>query len=150
MSLEGEDEDNPILSFKTTRKSNRNNISSIYNEQEMMIPWSDRRYEIMRYIDDNGSRTMQRRRRWQVKSTTMQGHRQRQIEDDAEAQTTMDRRRCGGADDDRRWYGGETENTDGDTKKTNGDTEKTAQLCRKRLQNLLNFFQNVFLLLFNN
>ena len=52
MSLEGEDEDNPILSFKTTRKSNRNNISSIYNEQEMMIPWSDRRHEIMRYIDD--------------------------------------------------------------------------------------------------
>ena len=121
MSLEGEDDDNPILSFKTTRKSNRNNISSIYNEQKMMIPWSDRRHEKMRYRDDDGSRTMQRRR-------------QRQIGDDARAQTTTDRGWCKGADDDGQQYRGETEKTD-------GDTETTAQLCRRWRQNLQKVFK---------
>lgn len=37
VSLEDED-DNRVLSFKITRKFNRNNISSIYNEHEIMIP----------------------------------------------------------------------------------------------------------------
>ena len=64
----------------------------------------------MRYKDDDGSRTMQRRiRQW--------------IEDDAWAQTTTDRGRREGTDDNWRRYKGETETTD-------GNTETTAKLTK--------------------
>lgn len=37
VSLEDDNDDNRVLSFKITKKFNRNNISSIYNEHEIMI-----------------------------------------------------------------------------------------------------------------
>ncbi|KAF3528176.1 hypothetical protein DY000_02040026 [Brassica cretica] len=72
----------------------------------------------MIYRDDDRSRTMQRRS-------------QRRIEDDARAQTTTDRGRCGGTDDDGRRYRGEME-----TEATDGDTETTTQLT-KSFQNII-------------
>lgn len=85
VSLEDDDDDSRVLSFKMTKKFNRNNISSIYNEHEIMIHWSD-----AGTLNNEAETTMDWRWRqiWDDdRSETTMDWRRRHIWDDAEATT---------------------------------------------------------------